>query len=126
VEVRAADDMSVFASVDKYRDGRRVPFEGSYGFGLDHVAAGWLKLSLRDGPPPRPLAPGEVADAEVELPPSATLFRAGEELRLTVRGRWPWRRNPFTGALPAAYEPSPRAICILHLGGARLLVPVIP
>ena len=129
LEVRGADDMNVFVAVDKYRDGRRVPFEGSYGFGLDHVAGGWLKLSLREGAPPRPLAPGAVVDAEVELPPSATLFRAGEELRLTVRGRWPWSRNPFTGALPAAYEPSPKATCVLSLGGAgaaRLLVPVIP
>ena len=129
LEVRGADDMNVFVAVDKYRDGRRVPFEGSYGFGLDHVAFGWLKVSLRDGDRPRPLGPGEIADAEVELPPSATIFRAGEELRLTVRGRWPWRRNPFTGALPAAYEPSPKATCVLRLGGegaARLLMPVIP
>jgi predicted acyl esterase len=129
VELRGADDMNVFVAVDKFRDGRRVPFEGSYGFGMDHVAFGWQKLSLRDGDFPRPLAPGEIAEADVELPPSATLFRAGEELRVTVRGRWPWRRNPFTGALPAAYEPSPEATCILRLGGpegARLLAPVIP
>ena len=143
VEVRGADDASLFVAVDKYRGGRRVPFEGSYGFGLDHVAAGWLKLSHREldaarsrpfepvhtHVSPRPLAPGEVVDVDIALPPSATLFRAGDELRLTVRGRWPWPRNPLTGALPAAYEPSPQATCVLRLGGesgGRLLVPVIP
>jgi predicted acyl esterase len=143
LDVRGADDINLFVTVDKYSGGRRVPFEGSYGFGLDHVAAGWLKASHREldlarsrpfepvhtHTGPRPLAPGEIAEAEIPLPPSATLFRAGEELRLTVRGRWPWRRNPLTGALPAAYEPSPRSTCVIQLGGersSRLLVPVIP
>jgi hypothetical protein len=143
VELRGAADANLFVTVDKLRDGRRVPFEGSYGFGLDHVAAGWLRVSHRELDPelsrpyepihrhvsPRPLTAGEVAECEVALPPSATLFRAGEELVLTVRGRWPWPFNPLTGALPARYEPSPKATWVLHLGGAdgaRLLVPDVP
>jgi predicted acyl esterase len=125
LELRGAGDANVFVSVDKLRGGRRVPFEGSYGFGLDNVTTGWLKISHRDldaarssphqpvhtHASPRTLTPGEVADLEIALLPSATLFRAGEELRLTIRGRWPWRRNPLTGQMPAAYEASPRATC---------------
>ncbi len=143
VETRVAYDVSLFVAVDKYRRGKRVPFEGSYGFGRDHVTTGWLKASHRSLDPgrsrpfepvhthvdPQPLKPGEVAAVEVPLVASSTLFRPGDVLRLTIRGRWPWRRNPLTGQFPAAYEPSPKGTCILHLGGehdSHLLVPAIP
>jgi hypothetical protein len=119
-----------------------VPFEGSYGFGLDRVTSGWLKLSHRlldaelsrpfepvhRDDATRPLAPGEVVEAEIALGPSATFFRAGEELRLVLGGRWTHPRNPITGQFPAAYEPSPDCTVRVHCGGepaARLLVPAI-
>jgi predicted acyl esterase len=57
------------------------------------------------------------------------LFRAGEQLRLVVGGRWLCPRNPLTGQFPAAYEASPRGRVILHWGpqhDAHLLVPEIP
>ncbi|HTE85101.1 MAG TPA: CocE/NonD family hydrolase, partial [Dehalococcoidia bacterium] len=47
LEVHGADDVNVFAGVRKLRAGRNVPFEGSYGFGFDMVAGGWLKASQR-------------------------------------------------------------------------------
>ncbi len=62
------------------------------------------------------------------LGPSATLFRAGEQLRLVVAGRWLWPRNPLTGQFPSAYERGPRGRCTIHWGpdyAARLLIPVI-
>ena len=77
----------------------------------------------------QPLAPGQVVQADIALGPSATLFRAGETLRLVVAGRWLWPRNPLTGQFPAAYQKGPAARCTLHWGPdhqARLLVPVIP
>ena len=40
-------EKNLFAVVEKWRDGRQVTFEGSYGFGLDAVTHGWLKLSHR-------------------------------------------------------------------------------
>ena len=137
-----ADDVHLFAAIDKLRGGRRVPFEGSYGFGRDAVTSGWLKASHRELDPARSrpfepvhrhadrlsLAPGEIVAVEIALVASSTLFRRGEQLRLTVRGRWPWRLN-LAGQIPAKYEPSPRGTCVLHFGGrydARLLVPVIP
>jgi putative CocE/NonD family hydrolase len=143
VELQGADDCNLFVAVEKWRGGKYIPFEGSYGFGLDHVTTGWLKLSHRQlddassrpfapihtHTQPSPLAAGEIATAEIALLPSATAFRAGDQLQLVIRGRWPWPRNPLTGQFPAAYEPSPDATIILHLGGpspARLLVPRIP
>ena len=142
VEVSGGDDVDLFVGVEKWRGPAYVPFEGSYGFGRDRVATGWLRASMRAldddrsrpfEPVPtftqrQPLAPGQVVQVDVPLGPSATLFRAGEQLRLVVAGRWLWPRNPFTGQFPAAYERRPRAACTVHWGAdrdAHLLVPVI-
>jgi hypothetical protein len=142
VEVHASDDVDLFVGVEKWRGREYVPFEGSYGFGRDRITTGWLKASLRTldearsrpfDPVPtldarRPLQPGEVVQVDIPLGPSATLFRAGEQLRLVVAGRWLWPRNPLTGQFPAAYERGPRGKCTLHWGPervARLLIPVI-
>jgi predicted acyl esterase len=142
VSLDGATDANLFAGVEKWRNGRFVPFEGSYGFGFDRVTTGWTKLSHREPDPeisrpfapvnrddwPRPLAPGEVAEIEFALGPSATFFRAGEEVRLVLGGRWLHPRDPLIGQFPAAYEASPDCTVCLHCGGEpapRLLVPVI-
>jgi uncharacterized protein len=142
VEVHAAADISLFAGVEKWRGRTYVGFEGSYGFGRDRVTTGWLQASLRDldqqasrlhEPVPactrrQPLAPGQVVPVDISLGPSATLFRAGERLRLVVAGRWLWPVNPLTGQFPAAYHKSRNGRCTLHFGPqsqARLLIPVI-
>jgi uncharacterized protein len=140
LELRGTADANLFVGVEKWRDGRQVGFEGSYGYGLDRVTTGWLKASHRAldderSQPwapvhthlaPQPLAPGEVVDAAVALRPSATRFRPGDELRLVIRGRWLSPRNPLTGQFPAAYEPSQDGTAVLHCGsGAHLLVPVV-
>lgn len=143
VEAHGADDIDLFAGVEKWRAGTYIPFEGSYGFGRDRVTTGWLKASLRSldeqtsrpfDPVPtfshrQPLAPGQVVPADIALGPSATSFRAGETLRLAVAGRWLWPRNPLTGQFPAAYQKGPKGRCTLHWGPqhqARLLIPIIP
>ena len=143
VEAHGADDLDLFAGVEKWRGRTCVPFEGSYGFGRDRITTGWLKASLRaldeDSSRPfdpvpalshrQPLAPGQVVQADIALGPSATFFRAGERLRLLVAGRWLWPRNPLTGQFPAAYQKGPKGRCTLHWGPqrqARLLVPIIP
>lgn len=142
VEVERAEDVHLFAGVQKLRAGRVVPFEGSYGYGFDRVATGWLKASLRkpepDGPVSwapshaydevQPLKRGEIVPVDVSLLPSATVFRAGEHLRLVVQGHWFSTRNPLLGQFPAAYERGPRGTCVLHCGGehaARLRIPVV-
>jgi predicted acyl esterase len=143
VEAHGADDVALFAGVEKWRGHTYVPFEGSYGFGRDRLTTGWLKASLRAldeqssrlfDPVPalshrQPLAPGQIVPADIALGPSATFFRAGETLRLVVAARWLWPLNPFTGQFPAAYQKGPRGRCAVHWGPhrqARLLVPVIP
>ncbi len=143
VEAHGADDVDLFAGVEKWRGGTYIPFEGSYGFGRDRITTGWLKASLRAldeqssrpfDPVPafshaEPLGPGQVVPADIALGPSATCFRAGETLRLVVAGRWLWPRNPLTGQFPAAYQKGPKGSCTVHWGPARqarLLIPVIP
>ena len=142
VEVHGSDDVDLFVGVEKWRGRRYVPFEGSYGFGRDRITSGWLKASMRAldeahsrpfEPLPAldrrdPVQPGQIVQVDIPLGPSATLFRAGEQLRLVVAGRWLWPRNPLTGQFPSAYESGPRCKCTLHWGpdhAARLLVPVI-
>ena len=75
----------------------------------------------------QPLAPGEIVPVDIELLPSATLFRAGDVLRFGVRGRWLFTRNPLTGQFAADYQRGPRTRCVLHTGGdhdSRLRVPL--
>ena len=143
VAADGADDLDLYAGVEKWRGARYIPFEGSYGFGRDRVTTGWLKASLRQldagssrpfEPVPafshrQPLAAGQVVQVDLALGPSATLYRAGETLRLVVAGRWLWPRNPLTGQFPAAYQQGPGGRCTVHWSPgrqARLLVPVIP
>ncbi|HEX4587861.1 MAG TPA: CocE/NonD family hydrolase [Mycobacterium sp.] len=143
VEADGTDDLNLFVGVEKWRNGRFVPFEGGFGYGRDRVATGWQRVSLRRLDPDQstpwepvplcverqPLPPGEVVAVDVALGPSATLFRAGEQVRLVVAGRWLAPRNPLTGHFPLAYPDAPRGRAILHWGpgrGANVLVPVIP
>ncbi|BBZ12500.1 CocE/NonD family hydrolase [Mycobacterium branderi] len=143
VEVAGGDDVDLFVGIEKWCGTTFVPFEGAYGFGRDRITCGWLKASMRAldetrsrpfEPVPRcdardPLPAGQVVQVDIPLGPSATLFRAGEQLRLVVAGRWLWPRNPLTGQFPAAYERGPRTRCTLHWGperDPRLLIPVIP
>ena len=143
VETHGAADINLFAGVEKWHGRTHVGFEGSYGFGRDRITTGWLKASLREldqqasrphEPVPTctrrlPLAAGQVVPVDIPLGPSATLFRAGERLRLVIAGRWLWPVNPLTGQFPAAYQKSPKGHCTLHFGPqhqARLLIPVIP
>jgi putative CocE/NonD family hydrolase len=143
VGAEGTDDLDLFVGVEKWRDGQFVPFEGGFGYGRDRVATGWQRISLRAldkeqsapwEPVPlcverQPLRSGEVVAVDVAISPSATKFRANEQLRLVVAGRWLSARNPLTGQFPVAYPHSPRGRAILHWGpdrAAHLLVPVIP
>jgi predicted acyl esterase len=136
-------DANLFVGVEKLHDGAVVPFEGAYGYGLDRVATGRLRMSLREldaaaSAPhqpehtfrtPQPVAPNEVARLDIPLSPSATLFRAGDSLRLLVAGRYLEPRNPLFGHFPARYVASSPGRCTLHWDAdrpARLEVPVIP
>ncbi|WP_445169023.1 CocE/NonD family hydrolase [Mycolicibacterium sp. Dal123E01] len=124
-----ADDAHLFVGVEKWSDGRYVPFEGSYGYGRDRIADGRLRLALRESLDAlRPLRSGEIVDADIELSASSTLFRAGDELRLVIAGRYLEPFNPLFGHLPARYVPSRRGRGVVHWGpgASALAIPVIP
>lgn len=140
VELVGGADAHLFVAVRKFRGGRQVCFEGSYGFGRDGVTKGWLRVAHRRvdeerSDPyrpvhpcdrPEPLAAGQVVPVEIELLPSSTLFRRGEELRLDVQGHWFWKRSAFFGMYPADFLASPPAKVVAHMGGVAdsyLLVP---
>jgi uncharacterized protein len=143
LDLYGCDDANLFVGVEKWCGGRFVPFEGSYGYGRDRVTTGGQRVSLRTLDPelsrpwepvptctdPKPPRAGEIVAVDVALGPSATLFRAGDQLRLVVAGRWLSPRNPLFGQFPAGYANSPRGRVTLHWGpnhDAYLLVPVIP
>ena len=143
VELDGCADANLFVGVEKWRDGTFVEFEGSYGYGRDRVTTGWQRVALRALDPQlsqpwdpvpacterRPVPAGEVVAVDVALGPSATLFRAGEQLRLVVAGRWLCQRNPVVGQFPTAYPNPPRGRVTLHWGpryDAHLLIPEIP
>ncbi len=140
VELRGGSDAHLFVAVRKFVGGEHVPFEGPFGFGRDTVARGWLRMAHRRTDPARseahrpfhpheraePLPEGEVAAVDIELLPSATLFRRAEVLRLDVQGKWFWRRSGLRGMFPCDYAPSPPCRVVLHFGGehpSHLLVP---
>lgn len=143
VSVHGADDLSLFAGVRKFSAGKEVLFEGSYGFTGDMVTHGMLLASHRRTDPERsrphqpfhphtsaePLKPDEIVVLEMALAPSATLFRAGEELRLDLQGHWFFTVNPFSGQFPARYATSGRATATVHTGGKHtgtLTIPTTP
>lgn len=143
ISLEGTEDANIFAGVEKRRHGQAVPFEGSYGYGRDRVSSGRLRVSLREldealSTPHQPehtfctvqpVAPGEIVPLEIPLLGSSTVFRAGDELRLLVGGRFLEPRNPLFGHFPANYVSSHRGRGVVHVGGehpSRLVVPVVP
>ena len=136
------DDVSLFVGVRLIRDGHMVGFEGAFGFGMDMMARGCLKASLRaldaerssPGLPAyrftgrEPLIPSTPVTLTFELLPSSTRVRAGDVVRLEIRGTPFFRRHPLLGQFPFAYEPSRPGTARVLVGGrhrARLVVPVL-
>ena len=120
VAVTGNDDPSLFVGVEKRSHGAPVPFNGSYGYGRDRVAQGRLRLALREIDNERstphhpehtfralqPVRDNEQIEVLIPLSSSATLFRAGDSLRLMVAGRYLEPRNPLYGHFPTHYQPS--------------------
>lgn len=142
LSVMGAEDFPVIAGVRKFRDGKEVTFEGSFGFQGDLVTHGMLMASQRAQDTERslpyqpfhphtshePLTDGEQVTLQIGLLPSATLFRAGDELRLDIQGRWFHHRDPVHGQFPAGYHTNAKGTCTLHLGletGCTLMIPVL-
>ena len=122
-------------------NGVPIPFNGSYGYGRDRVAQGRLRLALRELDPYRssphqpehtfrtlqPLQDNEQVEAVIPLSSSATLFHAGDTLRLMIAGRYLQPRNPLFGHFPTRYEPSAKGKATIACGQPSTLeIPVIP
>jgi putative CocE/NonD family hydrolase len=139
--IAGASDASLFAGVEKWRGAEYVPFEGSYGYGRDRIAAGRQRLSLRKldvglSKPHQPehdfsefeLPGADLVELQIPLTASSTLFRAGDSLRLLIAGRYLEPRNPLLGHFPAHYRASGSGKCTLYWGAGRpaaLDIPVI-
>jgi predicted acyl esterase len=144
VEAQGADDMDLFVAIQKLdTEGSPVGFHFYAFYDNGPVALGWLRVSHRALDEERStewqpvhshvseelLQPGEIVLVEVELWPSSTLFRAGESLRVVVKGM-----DIYRDALPnlpfARHEDlRNRGRHVIHTGSgydSQLLVPVIP
>jgi predicted acyl esterase len=140
IELEGCDDANLFAGIQKFHDGKEVNFDGTYGFPNDIVTKSAQRVALRtvneelstpyspehDFDTLQPLAQGEVAKMELQLEPSATYFRKGDELRLTVQGRY------FISGVkvnqPFTYRRSTVGRCTLHSSAqyrSELLMPVV-
>lgn len=110
-----ATDADVFVALEKRSaDGEAVHFPINALFADGPVALGWLRASHRALDAARstplvpwhphleeePLIPGAPVDLEIELWPSATRYRAGETLVLTVQGRDVLHRPAAAGVPP--------------------------
>jgi len=143
ISLERGSDAHLFVGVRKFRGGRECVFEGSYGFGFDMVTRGWQRVAHREldatlSTPwqpvhthrrAEPVQPGEIVPVDVALRPHATRMRAGDTLRLDIRGTWHFPRNPLTGQFPAGYRRSPAGRCVVHAGGqhdSRLLLGTRP
>jgi predicted acyl esterase len=143
VATTGAKDPRLFIGVEKWSHGAPVPFEGSYGYGRDRVAQGRLRLALREldaelSTPHcpehtfrmlQPVREEEEVEVVIALSPSATLFRAGEGIRLMIAGRYLEPRNPLFGHFPTHYRPSSSGKATLSWASGRpatLEIPVIP
>jgi predicted acyl esterase len=143
VSTEGADDPRLFVGIEKWSHGSPVPFEGSYGYGRDRVAQGRLRLALRELDPVfstphqpehtfrtlQPVRNHEDMEVQIALSSSATLFHAGDSLRLMIAGRYLQPRNPLFGHFPTHYQPSTRGNATITWSPRQpsvLEIPVIP
>lgn len=144
VEADGSDDIDLFVALQKLDAAGAVVGQTFYAFFEDGpVALGWLRVSHRAIDPIRSsalqpfhtherearLAAGEIVPVDIELWPSSTLFRAGETLRVVVKGSDIYAEGlPF---LPFARHQRTRNVGrhIVHIGpdhDSHLLIPLIP
>jgi predicted acyl esterase len=140
------DDMDLFVAIQKVdRNGEVVGFHYYASYDTGPVALGWLRASHREldtlkSRPERPihthrrelmLQPGEIVPLDIEIWPSSTFFRAGERLRVVVKGSDIYPYPDRAPGLPLALHEDTRnqGEHVIHAGGqydSHLLVPVIP
>ncbi len=153
VSAEGSDDMDLFVGIRKFdRRGREVQFPDLNHIENGQVAYGWLRVSHREldqqrSTPWQPwrrhdkllkLKPGEVVPVDIEILPTATLYRKGETLELTVQGsdivnlvNTPQlSRGQIVTRVPVRHAVTVnKGRHLIHAGGkydSHLLAPVIP
>ena len=101
VSIDTGLDMDIFVALRKIdREGKVVLFDNHHQF-VPVATRGWLRVSERKLDParstpwrpflshdePLPVTPGERIPVDIEILPSSTLFEAGSQLVLTIKGR---------------------------------------
>jgi putative CocE/NonD family hydrolase len=143
VEAIGADDMDLFAAVQKFdRKGKYVPLAAFSALEDGPVALGWLRVSHRELDPKRStpqqpwlrhkrllkLKAGVPVPVEIEIWPSGTRFAKGETLRVVVQGSDIYRYARWI--VRAGHPKTVNAgTHVIHTGGrydSHLLLPVIP
>lgn len=128
------DDVHLFAGLRKISGGAEAVFEGSFGFNRAMVSTGWQRAAFREldamlSTPHQPvhtfrgpqlLTPQEIVPVDIEMRPHATRFRAGDTLRLDIRGTWHYPADPIRGQFPSHYQRSKAGTFLVHHEGSRL------
>ena len=143
VSANGSDDMDLFVALQKADAAGEVvnfPYYSLYDDG--QVALGFLRVSHREldeqrSTPQQPvllhqreqrLAADEIVPVDIELWPQSTLFRAGERLRVLVKGTDIQSYKPPKSAA-GHHQLRNAGQHVLHTGGrfdSHLLLPVIP
>lgn len=144
IEAEGADDADLFVALQKLdRAGEPVGMTFYAFFEDGPVALGWLRASHRALDPARstplqpvhphtteePLTPGAAVPLDIEFWPGATLFAAGETLRLVIQGSDIYAEGAPNLPFARHEQTRNRGRHVLHGGGAmpsHLLLPVIP
>lgn len=137
-----ATDADFFVTLQKRdRDGNVVHFPYHTFINDGHVAWGWLRASKRArdskswgdevtytfrAQDVQPLQPGTAIDLNINIQPSATLFRTGETLSVVVQGQ-DFGEYGEGAEIPRAGNGINKDVsCAVLLGDSFLEVPVIP
>jgi predicted acyl esterase len=141
VEADGSDDMDLFVGLQKLdAEGNFLPFSFLNALEDGPMALGWLRASHREldtarSRPEQPwhthrreqlLKPGEIVPVEIEIWPSGTRFKAGEQLRLIVQGSDIQQYPPGVVSMGHSVTRN-RGTHVIYAGGrydSSLLVPV--
>jgi uncharacterized protein len=147
VEAQGKNDLDLFTQCQKLdAQGNELPimihgspYSGRKGAPYEW-GNGWLRVSHRQVDPERSIegipvlthenqefvSEGQVVAVEIEIPPMAMRWRAGEQLRLIVAGQ-NMQKGEFR-SIPTEVDTINKGIHVIHTGGDRasyLLLPVI-
>ncbi|MCJ0950843.1 CocE/NonD family hydrolase [Mammaliicoccus sciuri] len=145
VSAEEADDMDLFVGIKKInKQGEEVNFPDFNHIEHGQVASGWLRVSHREldtekSTPLQPwhkhetelkLAKNEIVPVEIEILPSSTLFKKGEQLQVVVKASEVVKGNSTPG-LKTRYEHEEtvnKGVNNIYAGGkydSHILIPVI-